>query len=180
MSVTLTDLTPAAGSITASHLADSAVDLSTAKVVGLLPGAKIADGAVSPSKASKSALRDPMVINSSEQSVAGITATTIKTAQFAKSASGPGAISDISFAASLKTSNASYAATIELYIDSEATPRSGATLSSSSAAYDLQSTGDIDVSDLSTGVHSLTFKLKSADASATAYNKQLDIYGVRA
>lgn len=169
MVTSLTNQTPPAGSVGAEQLAAGAVTTPA-----------IADLAVTPDKAAKATRRDPLVVNSREEQATGTTATVVKTADFAVTG-GPGKLTDFCVAAELKSGAGTDTATIEIYIDAEASPR--ATLTNAAAAdkavYDMVATGDVDASDLANGKHTVTAKLKSSAAAGVAYNRQFDLYTVR-
>lgn len=180
------------GSITDVKLAVGAVNLAGTKITGQLASANIADAAVTEAKldnlavttgklsdnavtAAKSAAaikRHVYIGDETEVSAPGIVELEVKTFSFAKSS----AILEwvkLHVQAEMKTSNASYAATLKVYIDAEASPR--ITLNSTSTTYEMQS-GNADISDLSNTKHDVHIKLVSADVSATAYNDMLDVF----
>jgi len=149
------------GAITTAKLADTAVTT-----------AKIADGAVTPAKASAELKSKMYMGDETEVSVTGTTETELK--QFLFVQDGPmGTINSFYVQATLKSSSSTATASLKIYIDDETTPR--LTLSTTSTDYALQ-TGYFDVSDLTSGIHTIHIKLASDTATETAYNYLLEFY----
>lgn len=183
-------------SVGAEQLKDNAVDLDSSKVTGQLPSTKLADGAVIESKldnlaVSTAKLKDNAVTlakadddsklshyvtDETPVNVEGITEEEVKLFPFVKVA-GVYASKKIRVLGSLKTNNALYQATMNLYFDDEVTPF--ATFDSTEdATFELVS-GEYDISSLSAGRHTCKIKLVSADASGIAYNDFIDIKWIK-
>lgn len=174
-----------AGAVDATALADSAVDLSGTKVKGLLPGTRLADGSVTPEKASRATKRDTFTANSTEVSSTETSATAaseVKTARFniVGTTDEDGRTRRWMFfaiEAELKSSAATATAKLDIFIDGETTPR--ATLSSSSTSYDAIATSDVSIADLAPGNHIIRARLYTTVSGQTAYNRQFEIYMIR-
>jgi len=185
-----------ANSVGSEQLKDNAVDLTSSKVTGQLPSAKLADGAVIEDKLSALAvstakLKDNAVTlakadddsklshyvtDETAVQVTGTIEDEVKLFPFVKVA-GVYASKKIRVLASLKTNNTLYQATMNLYFDDEVT--SFATFNSTEdGTFELVS-GEYNIESLSAGRHTCRIKLVSADASGIAYNDFIDIKWVK-
>lgn len=182
-------------SVTASKLADGAVDLGSVKVTGQAPASKIADGAIIESKLNDLAistqkLQDGAVAlakasddvrlshfvgDETEVFVNGTTEEDVKQFQFSK-ISGKYVQSKVRFFCTLKTTNVSFPAYLKVYFDSEVSPR--ISLSSSSLTYELLN-AEVDVSDISDGIHTFVIKMAAGDNAEKAYNDYIEVAWIK-
>lgn len=184
------------GSVSASKIADGAIDLSTAKVTGELPSSKLEDGAVVESKlaslaVSTAKLKDQAVSlakaqqalkihhfvgDETEVSTLGITEEDKKIFRMPKPTTDVKGIraTRIHINAEMKvTGGTSPTGTLKLYIDAEGTPR--ITLNTTSNTYEMVE-GDADISDLANGKHTIKLALVTDEASATVFNDLIEIF----
>jgi hypothetical protein len=179
------------GSVTASKLAEGAVDLGSSKVTGQAPASKIADGAVVEAKLADLAIstqklkdgvvtlakaNDDVKLNSfvgdeTEVSVTGVVETVVKEFSFPKHAAHFDPVK-LRILASLKTNDVSYIASLKVYLDAEATAR--ITLTSMSTTYELLA-DEADIADIDTNKkHLVKIVLVSDNASGIVYNDMVD------
>ena len=174
----------APGQITSEHLADGAVDLSTAKVTGELPNSKLGqiedveklkDGLVTLAKVQDDVKVDSFVGGEVESEVEGITEVEVITSGFTKV---PGRFvpTKMRFVGSLKVDGSGNTGYLKIYLDDEVSAR--LTLSTTSNVYELID-GEIDISDLTVGRHKIAIKLYSSDAGVKVYNDLTEFYFVK-
>ena len=144
---------------------------------GSITEAKLADGSVTPSKASASVKRNQHVVNSQQFDTVSTTFVDAKIVEFVKN-NGSSNYTAFAICSALKTDNAAHAASIQVIVDAEGAPRSGATASTNSTTFDIVDTGDVDISDLANGTHTLKIQSKSADASANACLRETEVFFV--
>ncbi len=184
------------GAVTASKIADGAVDLSTAKVTGELPTSKIEDGAVNENKlaslsVSTSKLKDQAVTiaksvqamkihhfvgDETEVSVTGISEEGVKEFKLPKATSANTGIqpAKLHINAEVKVEGVSGAqGTLKIYIDAEGSPR--IIVNTTSNTYEMAE-ASADISDLSAGKHTITVKLVADDSGATVYNDLIEVF----
>lgn len=189
----------APGSITANEIAAGAIDLTSDKVTGELPNAKLASVALDSSKitgelpntklaaiADVNKISDGLVTLAKvhddvrlvtyvgaeeEQSVTGTTEAEIITTGWTKKA-GVQPTSKIRILASMKVEGVGETATLNVYLNAEPTPR--LTLTSTSETYELK-TGEFDVSALADGKHQIKVKAKASVAGAKCWNDDIQI-----
>lgn len=184
------------GSVDASKLADGAVDLSTAKVVGQVPTSKIADGAATEDKiaalaVSTGKLKDQAVTiakavqamkihhfvgDDIEVSVLGTSESDEKAFNLPKSTSGNTGIqgNKLHINAECKVTGSSGAeGSIKVYLDAEGSPR--ITLTTTSDTYEMKE-GNCDISDLTAGKHTVKIALVSDAAGATMWNDLIEVF----
>lgn len=182
------------GAVTTPKLADSAVE--TGKIAdSAIVDSKIADGSVIETKLADLAistdkLKDNVVTlakanddvklvsfvgDETELSVEGDSEVILK--EFSFSAKG-GVMEPkkIRVVATLKTDNELNTATAKVYLNGEAEAR--ATMETTSETYELVSS-EFDISDLSSGKHKVSLKLKSSDPAGIAYTDYLDVLLVK-
>jgi len=181
------------GSVTSEKLSDGAVDLSTAKVTGELPSGKLEDGAVIEGKLADLAVSTTKLQNAAvtlaksdddsrltqfagdetEVSSTGTDEIEQKAFDFVK-VSGKFSPTKMRLIATLKTDDVLNTASLLIYIDDVLE----LTLTSTSTTYELVS-GEIDVSALAAGKHTVVIKTKSSDAAGIAYNDHMDALFVK-
>lgn len=131
---------------------------------------KLKDNVITLAKANDDIKVSHFAGDETEISVTGVTEVDTKECSFPKK---PGyAGGKIRFMATLKTSDVLKTASMKVYLDAEATAR--AIYNSSSLAYELVG-GDIDISDLGSGVHKIIVKMLSDAATGIAYNDMWDV-----
>jgi len=177
------------GSVTANKLADNSVDLSTAKVTGVLPGVKLANSAVTEAKLADLAistgkLKDNVVTlakasddvrlntfigDETEVSVTGTDEETVKEFRFPNK-TGKFVPRKMRFIASLKTS-ATHTATLKVFFNEETVPKT--TLTSESTTYELVD-AEFDISALGDGYHTCKIVLVSSAAEGVTSNDMID------
>jgi len=181
------------GSVTSEKLSDGAVDLSTAKVTGELPSGKLEDGAVIEGKLADLAVTTTKLQNAAvtlaksdddsrltqfagdetEVSSTGTDEVEQKAFDFVK-VSGKFSPTKMRLIATLKTDDVLNTASLLIYIDDVLE----LTLTSTSTTYELVS-GEIDVSALAAGKHSVSIKTKSSDAAGITSNDHMDALFVK-
>ena len=181
-------------SVTASKLADGAVDLGTPKVTGELPTEKLEDGAATESKIADLAistlkLKDQAVTlakaqralkihhfvgDETEVSVTGLTETDIKFFKFPRPTSNERGIQAVvmHINAEVKVTGVAQG-TLSVYIDGEGTPRM--TVTTTSNTFEM-SEAEADISDLANGTHSVRVTFVTNDAAETMTNDLIEIF----
>lgn len=166
-----------ANSIQTIHLQNGSVE--TAKMASQAVTASIlADGAITTSKVSEKVRTREIGANDVEVSVLGTTSTEVKSLRFSVKESGNITPDKIIVACEVKSSNASATATLEAYIDEEATPRTSVMTTSTNyelSTFSFQVGAGAGAGQLTEGIHTLSIRLKSSSATETAYNMLLEI-----
>jgi len=183
-------------SVTPAKLADGAVDLSTAKVTGELPTAKLADGAATEAKIADLAistlkLKDQSVTiaksvqamkihhfvgDETEVSVTGLTEGDVKFFAMPRAASPNSGLqpAKMHINAEVKvTGGTAPTGTLKVYFDGEGTAR--ITINTTSGTFEMQE-GNADISDLTNGKHTVRVTLNTDEAGATMTNDLIEIF----
>ena len=144
---------------------------------GAVTTSKIADGAVTPTKLS-GAVRSVFILgDDTEVSETSTTYVEKKVFNFYKDTSVDSLnwIS-IDLVAELKSSASTYTAYVALFIDNEANPR--IELYTNSTSYSILR-GTANISDLTTGLHTFSIRVKVSSAGGTAYQRHVEIQAQR-
>jgi hypothetical protein len=154
------------GAVTTSKIADSAVTTP-----------KIADGAVTPAKLSGAVKSVFILGDDTEVSETSTTYVEKKVFNFYKNTT----IDSLNWTvmemvAELRSSATTYTAYVALFVDAETTPRIELYTNSTSYAV-LRGTADI--SDLPTGLHTFSIRLKVSSSGGTAYQRHIEIQAQR-
>lgn len=165
------------------NLKENTVDSAELKDGGVIEGkiaalaistGKLKDNIITLAKANDDIKVSHFAGDETTVSVTGITESKEKEVSFPKKAGYN--INKLRFMATLKTNDVLKTASIKVYIDDEGTER--ATYTSTSLTYELIG-GDIDISDLSNGVHKISFGLVSDAADGIAYNDMWDVLFIK-
>lgn len=161
-----------ADGITSIHLADDSV-IESKIADDAVSTVKLADEAVTLEKASEAVRTDPFLGDETEVSTTGLTYISQKEFNFTKSSVRD--VKELYVLADMKSSNASYTATLGIFIDTV----EEASLTSIATSYELKQSSAIDISGLGNGKHKVEIKLKSSDNVGIAYNELLEVYQVK-
>lgn len=182
----ITEAKIGAGAVTETKLGDLQVSsgkLAAGAVVagkiatgGVSAEDQLADGIVTPAKATAALKTALYVGDETEVEVSGITETQKKDFAIVKSAAMGIDINTLKIIARIKTNDASYQATLNVYHDGGGV--ADLTLTSVATTYEEKS-GSIDISGWAEGRHTIEVKLVSADAAGIAYNELFEAYGVQ-
>ncbi|MHA1480184.1 MAG: hypothetical protein ACTSQZ_02015 [Candidatus Thorarchaeota archaeon] len=140
---------------------------------GAVTTAKLADNAVTTAKAIAALKRHVYIGDETEVSNTGVTPNEEKSFSIAKAAAALLDWKTLHVQCMMKTSAAAHVGTMDVHVDDEETSR--ISIETESEAYELLS-GNCDISDLGTGKHEISIRLKSADADETCYNELIDVF----
>jgi hypothetical protein len=172
------------GAVGGSKIADGGVDLTTLKVTGELPNAKLGriddveklkDGLVTLAKCEDDVKATPYVGGEEEQFVIGVADVGIIETALSK-VTGTFVANKVRVIASLKVQESGDIGYLKVFVDSEVAPR--LTVETSSLVYELVN-GEFDVSGLLNGKHMLTVKLSTDSVTGKVYNDLIDFYLIK-